>query len=314
MIIKKILALVTLSLLAVSLPGVSFAISSSHNELRLETSISKRNDETAMSYLVSWRKGDSNLHRANGLIFIKGSDAKEPTSASEIARKISNALNSSINYEAPQDRGASAKFTNNKAEVFVSNKAGFDLSQMTIRDYSNQKLRFSIPNKSFNQASVKVAIDFVYSAAVEYLDGFTSSAKLKAAGGLITVTIDNNSAIEIKTDGKSTSQIEAELVQALGSSANFSSTPIYPNFVERKSRNYKPFDGGEVQLLNLKAKSITIDINDSGLGVLTKFSFPDVNKPTDVAGKMPYIVGFLIAGILGAYLYTSKIKNKEKQA
>jgi hypothetical protein len=58
------------------------------------------------------------------------------------------------------------------------------------------------------------------------------------------------------------------LAQALGAMARFSLLPINPNFVELKSRNYKVFDGGEVYLLNLNAKSITIDINDSGLGHL----------------------------------------------
>jgi hypothetical protein len=66
-----------------------------------------------------------------------------------------------------------------------------------------------------------------------------------------------------------------------------------------------------VQLLNLNAKSITIDISDSGLGVLTKFSFPDVNKPTDVANKVPYIIGVLLTGFLGYLFYVMKIKRKE---
>jgi len=309
MIIKTI-SLAILSLLATS---VAYALSNSHNELRLETGLSKRKGETAMSYLVSWRKGDSNLHRANGLTFIKGSDSKTPTSASEAARKMTNALNASINYDAPQERGVLAKFTKDKAEVLVSNKPDFELAQITVRDYSNQELHFNIPNKSFKAASVEVAIDFVYSAAVEYIDGFASTGKLKTAGGLITVVIDNNPAIEIKTEGKSTAQIEAELAKAIGSNANFSSTAIYPNFVERKSRNYKAFDGGEVQLVNFNAKSISVDITDSGLGVLTKFKFPDANKPTEVAGKMPYIIGFLVAGVLGYLLYISKVKNKEEE-
>lgn len=191
----------------------------------------------------------------------------------------------------------------------VSNKADFDLTHITVRDYTNQQLRYNIPGKSFKEASVDVAIDLVYSAAVEYVDGFSTGIKQEAAGGFVRVIVDKNSPIEIKTDGKSARQIEDEPAQALGSSAHFSSTPIYPNFVELRSKNFKSFDGGEVQLPNLNAKTIIIDINDSGLGVLTKFDFPDVNKPVDVVGKMPYIIGFLIAGILGLVFYSSKTKT-----
>ena len=112
-------------------------------------------------------------------------------------------------------------------------------------------------------------------------------------------------------DGK-TKEIELELADILEEKGRFASKPLYPNYVELKSRNYKAFDGGEVQLLNLEAKSISIDVNDSGLGVLTKFKFPDLNKPTDVASNMPYIFGFLIVGFFGYGFYHLKIKNKKE--
>ena len=307
--IKKNNILGLLFIFTVTLSGIASALPANQNQLRLQTGTPKRTGETAFSYLVSWRRGDSSPHRANGLTFINGSDSNKPTSDVEVARKITNSLNAGVAIESPHDRGATAKKTKDKAEVLVSNKAGFDLTHITVRDYTNQKLRYNIPDKSFKVASVGVAIDLVYSAAVEYVDGFSTGIKQEAAGGLVTVIIDNNLPIEIKTDGKSTRQLEDELAQALGSSAHFSSTPIYPNFVELRSKNFKPFDGGEVQLPDLNAKSITIDINDSGLGVLTKFDFPDVNKPADVVGKMPYIIGFLGAGILGFVFYSSKKKT-----
>ena len=89
-------------------------------------------------------------------------------------------------------------------------------------------------------------------------------------------------------------------------------TPLYPNYVENGSRNYKPFDKGEIQLLNLNAKSITINVADSGLGVLTKFSFPDANKPTDVASKAPYIVTALLTLLFGGFWYMWKIKPRKE--
>ena len=306
MIKTKTLGLVILSTFAIILPNLASALPAGQNQLLLKTGTPKRSNATAFSYLVSWRKDNATPHRANGLAFINGSDSEKPGTAIEVARKITNAINAGVAVESPHDRGATAKNSKDKAEVLVSNKAGFDLTHITVRDYTNQNLHYSIPGKSFKAASVGVAIDFVYSAAVEYAAGFSTGIKHEAAGGLVTVTIDKNAPIEIKTEGKSTRQIENELALALGSNAQFSSTPIYPNYVELRSKNFKPFDGGEVQLPSLNAKSITIDINDSGLGVLTKFDFPDINKPTDVVGKMPYIIGFLIVAILGFVFYTSK--------
>jgi len=309
MIKRKTIHLAILFTFVITWSGITAAAPSGHNQLRLQTGTAKRSGETAFSYLVSWRKGDANLLTANGLLFINGKDAKTPTSDIEIARKISNKINAGVMIKSPNDRGVTAKYTKDKAEVLVSNKAGFDLTRITVRDYSNQETRYNIPGKSFNSASVRVAIDFVYSAAVEYVDGFSTGIKKEAAGGSVKVIIGNNSPIEIKTDGKSTRQIENELAQAIGSNAHFSSTPLYPNFVELRSKNYKPFDGGEVQLPILNAKSITIDINDSGLGVLTKFHFPDINKPTDVVGNMPYIIALFILAILGAIFYTKKSRE-----
>jgi hypothetical protein len=292
--------------------GFANALPAEQNQLRIQTSDSKRGMDTGFSTLASWRKGAENLHRVNGLIFINGFESKNPTSAAEIAHKAANALNADINYDAPNERGAIAEFTKDKAEFLISNKEGFDLAHITTRDYSNQKMRYDIPTKSFSSASVDVAIDFVYSAEVEFIEGFSASVHKKTAGGFVAVTIDDEPAIEIKTDGKSTEQLEKELAQLIGSKSHFSETPIYPNYAEEKSRNYKQFDGGEVQLLNLNATSITIDVADSGLGVLTKFSFPDANKPTDVANKVPYIFGVLLTGFLGYLFYVMKIKRKEE--
>lgn len=310
--IKQSLALTTLCIMTFS--GIVNALPAEQNQLRIQTSESKRGMDTGFSTLVSWRKGDANLHRVNGLIFVNGFESKSPTSAAEIAHKASSALNADINYDAPNERGAIAEFTKGKAEFIISNKDGFDLAHITTRDFSNQKIRYDIPNKSFSSAAVNIAIDFVYSAEVEFIEGFSSGVNKKTAGGFITVTVDDGSPIEIKTDGKSTEQLEKELVQLIGSKSKFSTTPIFPNYVEERSRNYKPFDGAEIQLLNLNAESITIDVADSGLGVLTKFSFPDVNKPTDVANKVPYIITGLLTVFLGYLFYFMKIKTRKEDA
>ncbi len=303
--IKKQLGLTMLFIFTFALSSIVHSAPADRNQLLLKTGISKRTGETAFSYLLSWRKDDASLREINGLTFINGTDTPSPTTDTEVAHKISKAINAAIVYQSPHDRGAIAK--SNKSEVLVSNKSGFDLTKITVRDYSNQQLQYSIPEKSFKMASTDIAIDIVYSAAVEYIAGFSTGIKQETAGGFVTVTIDNNSPIKIKTDGKSNKQIEKELAKAIGSKASFSSTPLYPNFVQLRSKNYKSFDGGEVQIPALNAKSITIDINDSGLGVLTKFNFTNVKQAANVISKVPYIIAILLVSIF-CYLFLYKKK------
>ncbi len=306
MINRKPVSLALLFAFAASLPVAAYSADQGANKIRLQTSASKRNNETAFSTMVAWRKDQGRVNKANGLSFVLGSKAKNPPNDVEVARKITRALSGGINYEAPHERGAIAEFKKGRPEMLVSNKQGFDLIRFTSRDYTNQTLSYDIPGKTFNQAGVDVAIDLVYSAAVEYIDNFASAISLKPAGGYITVTLDDKQPIKIKTDDKTTSQLEKELAQAIGSSASYSLTPIYPNFTQLRSRNYKEFDGGEVQLPRLKAKSLSIDIDDPGLGVLTKFSFPDVNKDNNESNSLTYLIALLVAAALGFVFYRKK--------
>ncbi len=305
MITIKKLSIAILFISSFSLSATAYSAAEGANKLRLQTGFSKRTGETAFSYLVSWRKGEEAIKDINGLAFINGTDTPSPMTDDEVAYKISKALNAAVVTRTPLDRGAIAK--NNKSEVVVANKAGFELTRITVRDYSNQELKYSIPGKSFQAASTGIAIDVVYSAAVEYIAGFSTAVKQETAGGFVSVTIDNESPLIIKTDGKTAKEIEQELADALGAKASFSSSPIYPNFVQIRSKNYKSFDGGEVQIPSLNARLITIDVNDSGLGVLTKFVFTSVKQPVQIASKVPYIIGLLVAGIFG-YLYLQKKK------
>lgn len=293
--------------LAFSLSGVAYSSPAGTNQLRLQTGVSKRTGETAFSYLVTWRKGNEDLRDINGLMFVNGTETIAPTTDVEIAAKITKALNAAVVTRTPLDRGAIAK--NTKSAFIVSNKAGFELTRISTRDYSNQELKYSIPSHSFKSASTGIAIDIVYSAAVEYIAGFSTAVKQETAGGFVSVTIDNNAPIKIITDGKTTKEIESELADALGSGASFSSTPLYPNFVQIRSKNYKSFDGGEIQIPALNAKTMTIDINDSGLGVLTKFVFTSVKQPVQIISKVPYIIGLLLAGILGYVLWKKKVNK-----
>ena len=159
MIKNKLLGLTTLFTVAISLSGTVSALPAEQNQLRIQTGLSKRSGDTAFSSMVALRKGGTTKHRANGLIFINGFKSKNPTSEIDVARKSTKAINAGIDYDAPKARGAIAKQSENKTEFLVSNKEDFDLAYITTRDYSNQKLRYDIPNKSFDSASIDVAID-----------------------------------------------------------------------------------------------------------------------------------------------------------
>jgi hypothetical protein len=304
--IKKILELSALLIITTGLPTISFAAQEGNDQLRVQTGVPKRTNETIFSSLVAWRQEDGEKNKAKGLAFIKGSNTKKITDI-EAAKIIAKSLNAGINYEAPHSRGAKVKYSAKKAEFVITNATGFDLNRVLIGDYTNQKLQYNVPGKKFSDAGVDIAIDLVYSAVVERIDKFSPKFVPKTAGGTITVTIDNNSPIVIQTEGKNTKQLESELDKALGKSAHFSSEPIYPNIVELNSRNYKPFDGGELQLFNLNASSIIIDVNDSALGVLTKFRFPSIEKSEDSFENhiIKLVILLLVAG-LGYVFYARK--------
>jgi len=304
MIIKKISGIVFF----ISLLGANTiqAAPANTQQLEVQTSESKRTGETALSYLVSWRKGESRIYNANGLTFISGTETDEPTSSVDAAYKLAKALNGAIDHDSPHLRGALAKA--HKSTLRVSNREGFDLTRITVRDYSNQSLEYSLVGKDFDEEAIDMAVDIVYSAEVEYMRGFSKGVKKQAAGGVISVTVDSKAPIKIVTDGKTNEQIEKELAAALGAKAQFSSSPIYLNFEQIRSKNYKSFDGGEVQISGLKARQITIDVNDAGLGVLTKFDFTKVEKPVDIANNLPYLVVLLMA-VFGYLFFTARKKK-----
>ncbi len=308
---KLITTIVFMSFIGLS--GITHAQPAGQDQIRILTSAPKRTGQTAFSNLIGWRKGVSYEGRANGLTFINGSDEKKPMSDKEVAHRIVVSSKGAMSYEAPADRGAKVEQVDGKAEILISSKEGFDFTHTTFRDYSNQKLSYNIPGKSFQSVNVGISINLVYSAIVEFVMATTTNKTTKASGGWVKVLIDNDPLIEIKTDGKTTEQIEKELASELKGKGIFSKSSIYPNHVESSSRNYKPFDGGEVQLLRLSANSITIDVNDPSLGVITKFDFPDVNKPVDVASRMPYIIGFTVLAVIAGLVFLNRRKSSDEE-
>lgn len=211
----------------------------------------------------------------------------------------------------PSWRGITVTQAQDLAEMTIANKVGYSISTITFKDYTNQALKYDLGDRSFSSAGVQVAIDLVLAADVEYLDDFSSKKSQTASQGTIDIIIDDRKPIHIKTDGKTTRELEREIAGQL-SSSQLSETPLYAGIIGKDTRNNKPFDGSELQLSNLAAKSIAIDITDPALGVLTKFKFKDENPSVKVA-EPRFMLGILGGISLLALAYFWR-KNKRKQA
>jgi hypothetical protein len=210
----------------------------------------------------------------------------------------------------PNWRGINLTQPQDQAELTIANKKGYSLTTVTVRDYSNQQLRFDVGDKNFNADGVQVAIDVVLAADVEYLDGFSSKRSPLASQGEIEVVIDGSKPVQVKTDGKTTKQIEEELARQLAG-AKLSEFPLYPNLSNSDTRNNKPFDNSEVQLLNLAAKSVSINVTDPAVGVLTKFKFKDDNHSVKVV-EPRFMLAALGVGsglLIGFYWFRNRKKS-----
>ncbi len=253
-----------------------------HDKLRINTGMPRKTSDSLFSYTAEWRIDDGEIYRSTGLSFLNAAKIDSATPAAQITKKLLTSMKDGMIQLDPNWRGITLSQPQDQAELLISNKAGYSLTTVTVRDYSNQALRFDLIDKSFSADGVQVGLDLVFAADVEYLDGFSSKKALTASQGEIQIVIDDQKPVQIKTDGKTTRELEQEIAKALISS-QLSETPLYPGMVTKDTRNNKPFDGSEVQFLNLAAKSIAIDISDPALGVLMKFKYKDENRSVQVA-------------------------------
>ena len=278
--------------------------------LRMQTSLPKKANESLFSYTVEWQQDGAKLYRVTGLSFLNAAKVDSENAAGKISKKIVGSLKESMIRLDPSWRGITVSQPEDKPEVMIANKAGYALTSAVFRDYTNQSLSFDLPGKSFATADAQLAIDLVYAADVDYLDGFTSRKAQTASQGTIEIQIDTQKPVLIKTDGKTTRQIETEIVRELVS-AVLSDNTLLPHVIGKDKRNNKPFDGSEVQLLHLAAKSIRIDISDPALGVLMKFKFKDDTSTATVKKPnfMATLLGLLGLAAVGYFLLQKKKKT-----
>jgi hypothetical protein len=245
----------------------------------------------------------------DGLSFLNAKKIDTTAPDAQITKKLVIAMKDGMTQLDPSWRGITIEQAQDQAELKITNKAGYAVTNVTIKDYSNQALRYDLGGKRFNSEGVQIAMDLVLAADVEYLDNFSSKKSQTASQGDITISIDDQKPIRIKTDGRTTRELEQEIAKQL-SISHLSETPLVAGVIDKDKRNNKPFDGSEVQLLDLAAKSATIDITDPALGILAKFKFRDANASVKVAEPRIMLAALGLISLLAVGYFWRKNAKK----
>lgn len=302
-----------LLLLVALLTGASFnhAVSAAtpvnHERLRIHTGLPKKAGDALFAYSPEWRIDGGEVYRITAMSFLNANkvDSNDPTS---ITKKLATVAKDGWIQLDPKLRGITLTQIEDKPALLISNKAGFSLTTVLFKDYTNQTLSYDLVDQSFSAAGVELAIDLVYAADVDYLDNFSSKKAQHAEHGSIEVVIDGHAPIVIKTDGKTTRELEHDIARQLNG-AKTSETSLIPHIINKDKRNNKPFDGSEIQLSKLDAKRISISVDDPSLGVLTKFKYPDDNPSISMAEPryMIFLATFLLlVGVFFVYRHRLK--------
>lgn len=287
--------------------AVSAATQANQERLRIHTGLPKKAGDALLAYSPEWRIDGGELYRITAMSFLNANkvDANDP---SAITKKLATVAKDGWIQLDPKLRGITLTQEDDMPALLISNKAGFSLTTVLFKDYTNQTLSFDLVDQRFSAAGVELAIDLVYAADVDYLDNFSSKKAQHAEHGNIQVVVDDHAPIDIKTDGKTTRELEQALARQL-SGAKTSETPLIPHIINKDKRNNKAFDGSEVQLSRLDAKVIRISVDDPSLGVLTKFKYPDENSGVSMAEPryMLFVATLLLfVGIF--FVYRNRLK------
>jgi len=293
-------------------PALAAATPAGQDKLRIHTSIPKKASDSLFSYTVEWRVDNGDLYRATGISILNAAKLDGQAATLFVTKKLLTAFKDGLMHLEPIWRGVTIAQPDDQPLLALANKAGYSMSSVTIRDYTNQTLSYDLAEQSFKSAGVEVALDLVLAADVEFIEGFTTKKAETASQGDIEITLDGQKPVLIKTDGKTTRELEEEIVKHLTAS-RLSQTPLVPSFLSNYDKNNKPFDGSEVLLPSLNVKTIRIDITDPNLGILTKFKFKDDNYEVKVIDPMIMLPALGLTSILTvAYFLYRNSRRKRK--
>lgn len=251
------------------------------DELRIYTGAPKTNGESFVSISGRWMTSDELQSGFTALTFVNGPDRPKPDSAASMARKIAKSVKRGMAYLRTSLRGITANATKDteKPQYVIKNKKGISLSSIIIRDFSSEKFTAEIGAKSFSSHGVQIGWDFAEAASIAQAPvNYSGPGKtFRAGGGGIEISIGDEKPVKIDTANKTTEQIEKSIAAKLG--GKFSSSSLFPVTTEKRDRkNIKPFDGGEVHLKGISAKSFTINVKDTSIGIITKYKFRESAK------------------------------------
>ncbi len=261
------------------------------------------------SYTAKWRQDGGKPYHSTGMSFLDADKVDESVSV-KIAKKLASSIKESMIRLDPSWRGINVDQPKDRAEFILSSKSGYELTSVVFRDYTKQALSFDLAGKSFNAEAVQLAFDLVLAADVEYLDKFSAQKSRTASGGEIEIGIGDQNPIRVKTDGKTTRELEIEIAKQL-SASTLSGTTLVTSQIGKDTRNIKPFDGSEIQLLKLPTKTVSVDIRDPSLGVLVKFKFAGGEQFADTESRSMLVIAVLIGLMVAGYFWRRKIQSNQ---
>ncbi len=230
-----------------------------------------------MSISGRWTTNDGLQTGFTALTFLNGPDRPKPDAARSVAKKVAASVNRGMAELGGSLRGLMVQLAKDagRPHFTITNKEGFAVSKLTVRDFINDKYTSETAAKSFGQQGIKLSFDVAESASVAKVMIDYSVAENKSfrgEGGGIDVTIGNGETVTVDTMDKTTAEIEQALASKLG--GKFSSSPLFPDEREKvDQKNIKPFDGGEVQMESMAAKSFTVEVKDPSLGMINRYQF-----------------------------------------
>ena len=272
------------------------------DKLRITVGGPKQRGKSQYALEVQYKMDDYITSDSSGLVIVRGADESRPDDAVKLASKAVHELQGAITYQLPELRGATvAQLKEGDSllpTLLIENAEGASLTKINVIDYSNHRSKQESPDKSFGEQGVQVGID---------IHG-------KPTNGTVELGIGDAKPMLVQTGGTKTTDIEAKLAQWLNSQG-VDATVEDDTLVEdlggkdRILREKEFFDGSEVHIPSLDAKSFTIDVNDLGLGVTTKFKFKDENKGIE------FLLFFLLLlGVIGWISYARWRRSKASES
>ena len=168
---------------------VMAATPAGQDDLRIHTGEPRRNGETIISLTGRWRIDGKLQYQGTGLSFLHGPDRPKSDNAVSTAKKMVTAMKEGMVMQLPSWRGFAIRHDDrlDDPQFIMTNKAGMSFTEVTIRDYTNQKFSAEIGGSSFSALGVRITIDLVESAVVDkvaYMGYAPPKTKNFRAGGV----------------------------------------------------------------------------------------------------------------------------------